>query len=487
MFLHRRLARLPLRIFLGLLCTAWLPGCADFRPDSRLPAEADVPAAWSESTSTITSGPALLWWRRFDDPLMSELVEQALQANTGVLGAQAALRAARATREVAAAALQPTVGSSASVQRGSNDGQSTGNLFRAGVDAAWELDVFGANRSALATADASAQASRADLGDVQVSVAAEVGLSYIALRSAQARLAVAETNLLSQRDTLQLTDWRAQAGLLSALETEQARAAAAQTAAQLPALRSSVANARHALAVLTGQPPAALDARLAAVGTVPQLQGEMALSLPAETLRQRADVRAAEQQVLAARGRIASADAARYPDFRLGGSLGLSALTFSGLGSAGLVTSLLASTSWPLWDGGAARARVGVQQAEHDQARATYRGTVLLALREVEDALASLRGDLERLQALQQAADAATLSATLARQRQGSGITDFQNVLETQRSQLAAQDSLAGARGDVGADQVRLFKALGGGWTPDMPPEATGPNAATTAQPSRPR
>jgi NodT family efflux transporter outer membrane factor (OMF) lipoprotein len=307
-------------------------------------------------------------------------------------------------------------------------------------------------------------------------VAAETALSYITLRGAQVQRATATDNLASQRQTLQITEWRVQAGLLSTLEAEQARAAAAQTKALLPTLQTTVQQAAFALAVLTGRPPAALvalvdppaDAPGYAPAPVPQPAGALALSLPADTLRQRADVRAAEQQVLAAQSRVAQADAARLPSFRLGGSLGLSALSFSALSTGAAVTgSLLASVSLPLWDGGAARAQVRAQQAALDQTRSTYRGTVLLALQDVENALVALRNDRLRAVSLQDAARAATNAATLARQRYSSGLVDFQTVLETQRSQLSAQDSLASISANVSADNVRLYKALGGGWQPD--------------------
>ena len=469
------------------LCTVCLlmAGCAH-QIDYRSPqAQAEVPAAWNAIAGTAPdtrTESAAAWWLHFQDPELASLVQRALQANTTVLGAQAALRQARALREVAAAGLQPTLGSSASASHSTRGGDSAGNNFQLGLDAGWELDIFGARRSAVDTSEATARASAANLGDVQVSIAAEVALSLISLRSGQARLAIAQANLASQLQTLQLTDWRAQAGLLSTLEVEQARAASAQTQAQLPALQTAIAQTGHALAVLTGQPPAALANLVATPAPVPQAPTDLALSLPAETLRQRPDVRAAEQQVLAAAGRVAQADAARYPSFKLGGSLGLSALTLGGLNSsAALASTLLASVNWALWDGGAARAQVQAQQAALEQAQASYRGTVLAALKDVEDALVALRGDRERVARLQQAANAATRAAQLARQRYDSGLVDFQTVLETQRTQLSTQDGLATATADVSADHVRLFKALGGGWLPDDPP-----GAPTSPEPGSP-
>ncbi len=449
--------------------TLALQGCASVSPQRPAFVAVEVPAEWSVSEAAVATGASSLaqWWTRLGDPLLTGLVDRALLANTSVTSAQAALRQARALREVSAAGLLPAVAGSASAQR-SKGRNGTGNDFQAGLDANWEIDVFGVNRSALNAAEATARASAASLGDVQVSMAAEVALAYIALRSAQARLAIAGANLASQQETLQLTQWRLQAGLVTSLEAEQARAAAEQTSAQLPALQTGIEQARHALAVLTGRPPAALSVELAAAVPVPQPADDLALSIPAETLRQRPDVRAAEHQVAVAAARADQADAARWPSFRLGGSLGLNALTLGSLTSgASVVNALVASVSMPVFDGGAARAQLDAQEAALDQARVAYRAAVLTALKDVEDALVALRGDRERLRHLEQAAEAAGNAALLARQRYGSGLVDFQTVLDTQRTQLSTQDGVAGAAADISADHVRLYKALGGGWLPD--------------------
>ncbi|PTT80934.1 RND transporter, partial [Pelomonas sp. HMWF004] len=249
---------------------------------------------------------------------------------------------------------------------------------------------------------------------------------------------------------------------------QQARSATAQTEALLPLLRAGAQQSVHALAVLTGQPPAALNALLQPAAPQPSPQAGLALALPADTLRQRPDVRVAEQQVRAASARLAQADAARLPSFNLGGSLGLQALTLGALGGGPLLASALASGAWPVWDGGAARAQVNAQDAALAQARSQYRGTVLAALQEVEDALVALSSDRARGDSLTAAAAAAEAAATLANQRFRSGLVDFQTVLETQRSQLATQDALTSVRADIGSDHVRLFKALGGGWRPGM-------------------
>ena len=193
----------------------------------------------------------------------------------------------------------------------------------------------------------------------------------------------------------------------------------------------------------------------------------MALAIPAETLRQRPDVRVAEERIAAALSRLAQADAARYPSFRLGGSVGLSALTLGALtNGASVAAALLGSVSVPLLDGGAARAQVRVQEATLEQARTHYEATVLTALQEVEDALVALRGDRERLLRLQEAAQAAGNAALLAQHRYRSGLIDFQSLLETQRTLLSTQDGVASTAASVAAGHVRLYKGLGGGWSP---------------------
>ncbi len=473
-----RSARLALLLCLG--------ACASPPLLVEQPVWVDVPPGWSADAAAgarapdAQDGSLALWWQRFDDPLLGRLVDEALRANPGVNGAQAALRQAQALRDVAAAGLWPSLGASASARRGSSGGHSTGSSFQAGLDAQWVPDAFGGLRSALDASDAALRASGASLGDTQVQVAAEVALDYILLRTAQARLAIAGDNLASQQQTLQITQWREQAGLVTALDTDQARASAEQTAAALPAVQTSISQARHALAVLTGEPPAALEALLAAATPVPQAPVGLALRIPAETLRQRADVRGAEYQVAAALARVGQAQAQRWPSFAIGGSLGLSALTLGTLtNSASVVSSLLASVSLPVFDGGAARAQVRAQQAALEQARQAYRAAVLGALREVEDALVALRGDRLRLASLRRAADAAANAALLASQRYGSGLVDFQAVLDTQRTRFGAQDSVAGAMADVSSDHVRLFTALGGGWRPSDDSSAPAAAAGT--------
>jgi NodT family efflux transporter outer membrane factor (OMF) lipoprotein len=484
---HRRCAARSgsFAIAVTLAAALALDGCAVAPPLSPPSPGFAIPNAWSvamdgKSAHAASTAP---WWLRFDDPLLVSLVTRALQANTGVRGAQAALRQARALREVAAAALLPVVGGSMSAQHSTAGRDNSSNNFKAGLDANWDLDLFGASRSALAANDAYVRASDATLEGVEASIASEVGLSYITLRTAQTRLAIAEENLASQQETLQITRWRLQAGLVSSLDLEQARAATEQTRALLPAFQIGIAQAGHAIAVLTGQPPADLTAALATAAQIPHAADDSIVTDPAAMLEQRPDVRAAEYQVRAAAARVTEADARRAPSVNVGGALGVAALTLGSLTSgASIVTALLASVSVPVFDGGAGVARVRAQVAAWDAAQTAYQATVLTALREVEDALAALQGDRERLLRLRVAADAAAGAAAMARQRYSSGLIDFQIVLQTQRTQLVTQDGVARAEGDVSADQVYLFKALGRNWPSDAYhalPDTQMPSAAT--------
>jgi NodT family efflux transporter outer membrane factor (OMF) lipoprotein len=448
---------------------ALLQGCAGLVAQrSGEPPAVDVPAVWSSGgAASAVRSTEREWWKAFNDRQLTALVERALQSNTDVQTAMANLRQARALVTVQNATLLPQLGASGSAQRGKSDGVATRSLFRADFDASWEPDLFGANRAGLNAAQADARASAASLGDVQVTIAAEVAGNYLAWRGTGVRLNVARENLMLQQETLQIAQWRAQAGLGTSLEVEQARASAEQTRAQIPLLETTLAQSAHSIAVLTARAPGALP-ELAQAGEAPLAPDGIALTIPADTLRQRPDVRSAEQDVRAAAARATQADAQRYPSFAISGNIGLSALTLGALGASGSgAAALLAGVSIPLFNGGALKAQVDARDAALAAAGSVYQGTVLSALKDVEDALIGLRSARERRSTLQRAAEAADNASLIARQRYGSGLIDFQTVLDTQRTQLSAQDSLASARTDVATAQVRLVKALGGGWMPD--------------------
>lgn len=453
-----------------------LPGCATWPVEATDPQAMTVPSGWLHAGAPASDvgppDPLGAWWQRFDDPALARWVHRAQEGSPRVAAATAAWRAALAQRDAAAAARGPTLDASASAlgeASGTGATRRNGQRWQLGLDARWDPDLAGATGSGLAAALAVVRAREADLGDVQVQLAAEVAQTYIALRAQQARLRLAEATLASQRQTLQITDWRHMAGLVSVLELDRARAAVAQTEALLPALQTAIAQGRHALASLAGLPPAAGDDALDAASQprpeLPAAPEGLALDIPAQTLRQRADVQAAEREITAALWRLNQSEARRLPRFALDGAIGLSALSLRALGQgAALAGSVLASVQWPVFDAGAGRAQVQLQRAALEQAQAQYRSAVLLALQQVEDTLVALQGNRLRLDALRRAADAAVNAATLARQRFESGLVDFQVVLDTQRTAFSAQDAVLDARADAARLHVQLYRALGGGW-----------------------
>jgi outer membrane protein, multidrug efflux system len=461
---------------LTLTLAGWSNAAAlDPATDGLAAALPELPARWSQTFAaadmpSATADPAALarWWNVFGDAALGDRIEQALRSGHSVRSALAALEQARALRDVAQAGRWPELGASASVQRSRSGDGPASRSWRAGLDAGWDADLFGQQAGRIDAGEADLLAARYAMEQTRIELAAEVAQTYLELRGLQARLAIARASLAAQQQTLQITDWRVRAGLASSLDLEQARAAAEQTRAQLPALQSSLDRTAHALAVLGGQLPTATQSLREAVQPVPLPDRMLVLSFPADTLRQRADLRAAEQRVRAALARVRQADAARWPGLRLGGSIGLAAARPSDLlDAASIARGLLASLSGTLFDGGAARAQLRAQQAALEQSRIGYGSALLGALQQVEDALAALRGDRERLQRLQAAAEAAANAELFARQRYASGLIDFRTVLDTQRTLLSVQSELETTRAALAADHVRLYLALGGGWTPD--------------------
>ena len=459
------------KILLWALSILGVVGCASLQQPAATTLPDPTPATWTAAAAAGAPASDLSsWWSRFGDPALPPLVEQALLFNTNLAAAQARLRQARAQRLLAEANLAPNVTGSGSAQTSRVEGREGSEQFRASLDAGWELDLWGGGAAGLRAAEAGVRASSLTLAQTRVAVAAEVALALLQLRGTQARLAIAQRNLASQQQTLQITQWRQEAGLVTQLDVEQARTAVEQVRAQLPLLAASSAQTMNALAVLTGRAPGALHAQLQPPSgdaiQLPAAPPGLALAIPAEVLRQRPDVLAAEQQLLAATARVEQTDAERLPSLQLGGSIGLNALSLGALGSGAGVASLLASVSVPVFDAGRLQAQVRQQEAARDEAAAGYRATVLAALQEVEDALVALNATREQLSAQQAAATSARAAATLADLRYRSGLVDFQNVLQTQRTLLLADDSLAGTTTSLATDHVRLYKALGGGWTP---------------------
>ena len=447
-------------------------GCTATRPLSGpIQTEATAPPSWG--TAAQGTSPSVddlsQWWEQFGDTTLTELVTTSLRANTDIRIAQARLRQARAQRGVAAAGLMPSVSGSASA----SDRTDSPVTLSSALDASWEPDIFGGTRAGVAAATADLRATAADLYATQVSLAAEVARNYADLRTQQARLDIARRNEVSQAETLQLTEFRAQAGLVNSVDVEQARTSVEQTRAQIPALESSIAQTMNRLATLAGLQPTALRDTLSTAAGLPVLPREVAVGIPASTLRQRPDVRAAEQRLLAETARLRQAETQRFPQLSLSGSLGLSGspgtqittgAVSAATGGLSVVSSLAASVFQTIFDGGRIRQQIEIQSAAQEQAVASYEASVLAALEDVENALVAFEKNRERLASLASAAAAAGTAAELARTQYQAGLTDFQRVLDTQRTVLSVEDTVAQAQGDRVTGLVQLFQALGGGW-----------------------
>lgn len=460
------------------LCALALGGCAVATAGRATPTTTpQMPAAWGSSAAGTAAAPEDLsrWWERFGDAALTKLIDQAVEKNPDLRTARSRLRQARAQRLLAEAQRAPSVSASGSGTASHNTSSSTTTgSGSAGIDASWELDLFGAKGYAIAAAKADEAASEASLQNTRVSLVAEVALNYVDLRGAQARLAIARKNLESQTETLQLTQWRAQAGLVSSLDVEQARTSVEQTKASLPSIETTIAQAEHRLAILSGLEPTALEPMLSAPADIPALPARIGVGVPADTLRQRPDVRNAELQIVAETARLAKTNTTRLPSFSLSGSLAVNAATGALTGGTSLAAQLVASAAQTLFDGGRIRQQIEIQSAVQEQAVSSYEGTVLTALEDVENALVSLEQYRQQRVAYGAAAEAAANAALLARNRYTAGLTDFQTVLDTERSLLTAEESVVTTQASHTTAAIQLYKALGGGW--QAPGQAGAPN-----------
>ena len=410
------------------------------------------------------------WWRRFDDPELARLVDEGTRANFDIAAAFARLRQAREGVVQARAGLLPTVSANAGASRSgivSGPG-AMANALSLGVDAAWQIDLFGGLARGLESARADAAASGYDYGAVTIAMQGEIARTYLLVRLQQALRENAVQSLSNQDDNLQIARWRNQAGLASGLDVEQARAQRAQTAATVPQLEAARDQDVALIGVLIGREPGALRAELATVAPLPAVIPAVAVGIPADLLRRRPDVRSAERALASATARIGVARAQLLPALSLTGNLGTSAPNATGLFDA-FTGGAFASLAQTIFAGGRLRSQVRAQQAATDAAQANYRKSVLTSLEDVENALVALRAAEQRQRDYGDAVDGAQGAAILARAQYRSGLIDFATLLITENQLLAARNSLVQARYDRAVASVQLFAALGGGWDDRVP------------------
>ena len=469
------------------------------------------------SRTVSNVAPAVQWWTTFRDPELDSLVARAVESNYDLRRATLRVREARAQRATVSADLYPTVdatgeyshtrvskngvtsqiGGGGSSSAGSGGGGATGgtggsggngggvgnppgangspaipgqslsefDLYQVGFDASWEIDVFGRTRRAVQAADATIQSNIEDRRDVLLTLLGDVARNYVELRGTQRQLALARENLVSQQKTLDLTRQQVANGIADELNVARARAQVETTAAEIPPLQTTISQSIHALGILLGEQPQALYAELTAVEPIPPVPDTVPIGLPGDLLRRRPDVRRAERDLAAATANVGVAVADLYPQFSLTGTLGLQSVDSDNIFEFGSRYFTIApGVSYPLFDAGKLRAQVRVQGARQEQALASYQQSVLVALRDVEDALIAYAKQQERRQSLAQAVSANQKAVRLATEQFTQGLTDFLTVLDAQRNLFTSQDSLAQSETAVSTNLVTLYKALGGGW-----------------------
>lgn len=473
-----------------LLPLTFISGCK-VGPDY-VPPEPNVPAAW-RAAETAASEPNTLqqWWLVFNDPLLTDLIETAALTNPDLRAAMFRIAESRAIRAATAGQYAPAVDATGFYSR-SRDSENTrmGGAFPAeeynfhsvGVDAAWEIDLFGRIGRSVESAQAAYEASIEDWRSVQTALFAEVARNYIELRSAQERIRYARSNVKIQQQTLDLTQGRFNADLVPKSDVSQAQLNLANTESEIPLLIIAEAAAINRLETLLGPIPDALRARLRQEAQLPQAPVNIDAGIPADILRQRPDIRQAERTLAAQTALVGAETANLYPSFSLAGTFNLQATDLDDMGEwSSRSYSFGPGFRWNLFDGNRIRSLVQAQEARTGQLLAGYESTVLRAVEEVENAMISLVQQRYRLEALKRSVAAAEESVLLLDALYKNGLTDFENVLVTQRALAIQQDRLVVSRSELLQAAVGLYKALGGGWTFETEtPDAVEPASTTT-------
>ena len=430
------------------------------------------PSPSGRGGTTDGAAVSLDYWERLGDTTLSRLVDEVLRANLDVRSARARVSAARSDRVRTVLDLTPsaTVAAGYSRQRlstasfpGALGVFPDQNVWDAGVNASWDLDVFGGIRHTVQARGALADVAEESLRDVQVAMSAEVARAYFELRGAQEQLEVARRNAENQRHTFELTQERLAAGRGSAFDTERAQAQLSSTLASIPAREAQVAAAQYRIGTLVGRSPTDVARELEQTGPLPSLPEVTSIGTPDAVVRYRPDVAAAERFAAAQGALVGAAKASYLPRLTIGGSAGYAAPEFNSVGNQGTLRYVVGPViTWPGLNLGRVKAEVDAAQAREDAARAQYGRAVLAATEDIETSLARYRAARLQVERLQEASAASERAAELARLRFREGITDFLQVLDAERTELEAQDRLAQGRIDAATAYATLYKAAGG-------------------------
>ena len=450
-----------------------IAGCAAVGPDYTSP-QSDVPAQWSnllqKGDASETADPQSLaqWWKTLNDPILSDLISQSIAGNKDLKLAMSRIRETRAQWGIAETGRFPSADASGSLTSAKSTGkEERSEHYSLSIDAGWEADLFGRVQRSVEAARADYESVTENYRDVLVTLIAETALNYIDVRTYQKQLAVAEENLKIRKQTYELANYRYKAGLASALDMSSARYNVEETRATIPVIERNLETAKNRVAVLTGKTPGSVHAQLAQSKSLPVPALKIAAGIPADILRRRPDIRKAERDLAAQTARIGVATADLYPRLTLSGSIGLEALSLSDLFTSDAISNSIGPRlSWNIFDAGAIRKKIEVQNAKQEQALIQYESGILAALEEVENALYAYAREQSRRNSLLSAFRAAKQASGLSLNQYNSGLTDFQTVLDAQRSLLSFQDQLAKSEANILMYLIRLYKALGGGWNP---------------------
>lgn len=445
------------------------------------PPKVQMPEKWGEQRQEgMTNQPVGIaeWWKTFNDPVLDSLITRAMESNLDLRISEARIREARALRGIATADLWPSVDTSASYARSRRSLVNSSippvapverNLYQAGFDASWEIDIFGGKRRAVEAAKADIDANVEDRRDVLVILLAEVARNYIEVRGFQRRLEIVQKNIQTQKEAVEITRAKFKAGLTSELSSIQAEALLASTQSEVPALESILKQAIHRISILLGQNPCALLSELSEKAPIPTASPEVPAGLPSDILRRRPDVRRAERELAAITARIGVATADLFPKFSLTGNFGLQAENLNAFTATGVSKhwSLGPTVRWPIFQAGRIRANIHAQNERQEQALLNYEKAVLISLEDVENALVACATEQVRVGKLIEAVNASRQAVALASELYSKGLADFLNVLDAERSLYKSEDDLVQSERTVSLNLVVLYKALGGGWDID--------------------
>jgi outer membrane protein, multidrug efflux system len=457
---------------LGIAAVAFFLAACAVGPTYRAPQTPPAVLKNASSTQFVAHDPEAAWWQEFADPELDSLVTRALAANLDLHVALDRIRAARAVfvgsryDYAPHAPLVAGYAHSDEQQPGFGPQRIDAESDSIGFDAAWEIDLFGHVRRSVEAARADLGVQQANLRDAEVSVAAEVARNYFELRGTQRRLAVARQNLVSEAQTLQLTQLRDEAGRGTELDVQRSRARLKATEATIWPLEAAERQADYRLAVLLGERPGALDQQLAPIA-VPTYTKTLPIGDPAQLLRRRPDVRAAERELAAATARVGVATADLFPRVSVTGFVGfvsgdLGRLFSTAGANDARAWSVAPTVSWAALDFGSVKARLRASEAQSDAAAANYEKVVLSALEDTENSFVAYSKRQAQLQSLAEQAASSRRAAELAETQYREGVADFLVLLDAQRTQLDAEDSVAQAETAVNVAVVGIYKALGG-------------------------